>query len=294
MVIDGSTPPVLTRRRFLASLGALGAAAVAGDAVLVEPERVDVTRHVLGVRPPVGGVALSIVQLSDLHLGRIGDHERRIAAAVHALAPDLVLFTGDSIDRRRHLPELASFLALLDPDTPKYAILGNWEYASGVSMTRLASVYAARNCRLLVNESVLHRAGRRELLITGLDDLLGGSPSMGRALGGAEPCGNHLLLAHCPAYRDAIAGAAAERTTAGPAGFTPQYMLAGHTHGGQVTFFGWAPVLPAGSGHYLSGWYRDVSPHLYVSRGLGTTAVPVRLGAVPEVAQFTWWLAAGA
>jgi predicted MPP superfamily phosphohydrolase len=64
-------------------------------------------------------------------------------------------------------------------------------------------------------------------------------------------------------------------------------MLAGHTHGGQIRVFGFAPVLPRGSGGDVSGWYRgDGRLPLYVSRGIGTSLIRARLGAPPEVSLF--------
>jgi predicted MPP superfamily phosphohydrolase len=64
-------------------------------------------------------------------------------------------------------------------------------------------------------------------------------------------------------------------------------MLSGHTHGGQVAPFGRPLYRPRGSGRYVSGWYRDADRvPMYVSRGIGTSVVPIRLGAVPEIAVF--------
>jgi predicted MPP superfamily phosphohydrolase len=64
-------------------------------------------------------------------------------------------------------------------------------------------------------------------------------------------------------------------------------MLAGHTHGGQIRFFGFAPVLPRGSGGYVSGWYRGRSRlPMYVSRGIGTSLLRARFGAPPEIPVF--------
>jgi predicted MPP superfamily phosphohydrolase len=67
-------------------------------------------------------------------------------------------------------------------------------------------------------------------------------------------------------------------------------MLSGHTHGGQIAPFGIAIKLPHGSGGYVSGWSRDDGGPLYVSRGIGTSLVPIRIGATPELAQFDWSL----
>jgi predicted MPP superfamily phosphohydrolase len=67
-------------------------------------------------------------------------------------------------------------------------------------------------------------------------------------------------------------------------------MLSGHTHGGQIAPFGVALKLPHGSGGYVAGWYRGDGVPLYVSRGIGTSLVPIRIGATPELAQFDWSL----
>ncbi|HST62928.1 MAG TPA: metallophosphoesterase, partial [Longimicrobium sp.] len=230
----------------------------------------------------------------DLHLKSVDAMHRRMAARVNALRPDLVLFTGDSVDRADRLGTFAELLALFDPRTPKYAILGNWEHWSGVDTGELADVYRRANGRLLVNESAVHDVGGRALRVTGLDDLVGGRPDARRAFAGGDAADAHLLLAHCPEHRDRLdlpplpfdggapAAADASRIT---------MMLSGHTHGGQVNVLGWTPVLPRGSGRYVRGWFRDAGRvPLYVSRGIGTSVVPVRLGAPPEVAVFTVWV----
>ena len=126
------------------------------------------------------------------------------------------------------------------------------------------------------------------LRITGLDDLRSGRPDATAALAAAEPMPNHLVLAHCPAQRDQLHL---------PPHHAADLVLSGHTHGGQVAPLGMPVVLPPGSGRYVAGWYGrqggDALPPLYVSRGVGTSLIPIRLGAVPEVAVFEWTLAGG-
>lgn len=307
----------ITRRRFLASIGVLGTASIAAgvDGFAIEPERVEVTENELrspgrahdaaagallasSVKSPA---SLTFVQLSDLHLQRVAEHEQRVASAVKELDPDFLLITGDSIDKRSNLRLLGGFLALLDRDLPKYAIMGNWEHACRVNRDRLREVYESHGCRLLINESVVYDHGGREVVITGLDDLLEGHPKVAEALRGVDPRADHLILAHCPEHRDVLlkirppsgnrfSGISSE-DAAELSRFTPCCVLSGHTHGGQVNLFGFAPWRPRGSGPYLSGWYRDVQPALYVSRGIGTVTIPIRLGSVPEVAAFHWLLA---
>lgn len=301
----GRVPPAglvvrMNRRRFLAVSGgaaATGAVALGGYAGWVEPGRVQFTHHCANTRTSPVQREITFVQVTDLHLHSVNAMHRRIAARVNALRPDLVLFTGDSVDRADRLGAFAELLGLFDARTPKYAILGNWEHWSGVDAGALADVYRRANGRLLVNESVVHDVGGRALRLTGLDDLVGGRPDVRRAFAGVDvagPADAHLLLAHCPEHRDRLDAAPLPLERAAPVSVDASritMMLSGHTHGGQVNVLGWTPVLPPGSGRYVRGWFRDAGRvPLYVSRGIGTSVVPVRLGAPPEVAVFTMWV----
>lgn len=276
----------ITRRAMITSLGGLALAAAGVEAAVLEPRRLAVTRHLLGRDVGAGDSTIAIVQISDLHLRRVGDLEERVAENVGALRPDLVVFTGDSIHDAEALPLLSDFLGLLDPATPKCSILGNWERWCGVDIGELRSIYASSNCRLLVNESAVYEYGRAEIRVTGLDDMIEGRPDIDAALRETKPSLNHLLLAHCPGQRDVIDFGALSQSSDS----APQYMLSGHTHGGQVSLWGLAPVRPRGSGRYVAGWYSGEGPDLYVSRGLGWTSLPIRLGSVPEIALFEWTL----
>lgn len=125
--------------------------------------------------------------------------------------------------------------------------------------------------------------------------MVGGIPSLEHALIGCEPLANHILLIHSPVFvekaheillgkesSDSFVPAADLRS------FDIRYALAGHTHGGQVNLLGMRPFLPQGSGRYVAGWYRDIKPSLYVSRGIGTSILPVRIGSVPEIPVFEY------
>ena len=299
-------PRTTSRRQWLAgvagSIAGLSAGAtsstVARRAFLVEPDLVGVTHHRVG--PSADGTrTLRVVQLSDLHLETIGPHEERIAATVSAQRPGLIVFTGDSIDDAAELGVLGEFLDMLDRSARKLAVVGNREHASGVDLRALERVYAQRGCELLVNDVAEMRIDGRRVLVTGLDDLIAGTPDPARALVGTDVTPNHLLLTHCPAQRDAIrwervSPVATANIADGPtvdlAPYRPQWMLAGHTHGGQIRPFGLAPFRPRGSGRYVSGWYRDPAPQMYVSRGLGTSIIRARHRAVPEVPVFDWEL----
>jgi predicted MPP superfamily phosphohydrolase len=245
-----------------------------------------------------GRPVLRLAQLSDLHLQRIGSHERRIASTLAELKPDIIVLTGDIIDRHDRLAAIPRFLDLLDAKTPTFAVLGNREHYDGMDVAALRKAYASHHTRLLVNESVRFPFHGCSVLISGLDDSTAGTPDIKGALAGFAPEPNHLLLAHSPAYCDRVQtdGRPFKIVRSGTGGdlgrnvFTVSCILSGHTHGGQVAPFGIAMILPPGSGRYVSGWYRNATLPLYVSRGLGTSILPIRFGAPPEIALFQWYL----
>jgi uncharacterized protein len=272
---------LITRRAFLASSGAVVVAATA-EACLLEPNRVAVTHNSIG--RSAGRRPIRVVQLSDLHLKRIGKLEERVASAVHRLAPDLIVITGDSVDHRRKTQLLRPFLELIKTGAPMLATLGNWEHWAGIDVSLLRNVYEGSGCELLVNQLARLRLQNHTVTVVGLDDYIGGVPNLSASLAFTGPTANALLLEHCPVYRDIV-----NRTTSSDAAVPFACMLAGHTHGGQVACFGWAPFRPNGSGKYVAGMYADGQMPLYVSRGIGTSVIPARFGAVPEVALIEWY-----
>ena len=254
-------------------------------AFIIEPNRFVVTRYQLNQQFASKNNSFKFVQISDLHLKQFNSRAQRIAEQVNKLKPNVVLFTGDSIDKVEQLDGFERFLSLLNKQTAKYAIMGNWEYWAGVDLKRLIKIYANHNCRLLINKSILHNHSDHSILITGLDDLVG-KPDLIKSLQGFPRQPNHLLLAHSPAYRDLFSSDELAKIRQ----YKPQYMLSGHTHGGQLSLFGFTPIRPNGSGRYVSGWYRDGTIAMYVSRGLGVSILPVRIGVVPEIGYFEWFL----
>lgn len=283
----------MERGRTSRTLGAALVGAALGGVVAwgaaVEPRRVQY--RVERVRVPGARGRATMVHVSDLHAHRPLALHERIAARIREAAPDLLVLTGDSVDRRDGLEPFRRFLDLLPPEVPTFAVMGNWEYEAGILPDEIEHLLAARNGTLLVNRSLRLRTPAGPLRITGLDDLVRGTPDWAGALSEVEDDASpHLVLAHCPAQRDRIPRdvAALERARAAlgrPAPARPWLVLSGHTHGGQVRVPG-LTWTPRGSGRYLRGWYREAGlPDLFVSRGVGS-AVPIRLGSPPEVAIF--------
>jgi predicted MPP superfamily phosphohydrolase len=299
------------RRRDLLRAGAVavGAAAVGLglDAFLIEPQHVELVRQPMPLEGlPDALVGRTLLQLSDLHVG----HEvsssflRRCFMQARALAPDYVAFTGDFITLRDggELAELARVLR----DFPHgrlgtVASLGNHDYGRGwremgvaAQVTRIAS---DAGLHVLRNE-VVTLGG---LQFAGLADFW--SPAFGPA-GGAQPAGllspagtrqgdasgdarsaiaairplqPTVILSHNPDVQD-------EPLWDGIRG----WVLAGHTHGGQVKPpFLPPPVLPVRNRRYTAGRF-DVGPGrtMYVNRALGHLH-HVRFNVRPEITLFT-------
>lgn len=286
------TEPI-ARRQFIRTAGCGGlatAAAFGGGVVLNERDELTISRQALGDPDSRNTELLTVAVLADMHLRRVGRYATLVADATNGLSPDLIVIPGDAIERGKRMPELASFMDLLDPAVPKVGVYGNWERAAHIAEEQLRRLFEAHNGRFLVNESIVHSHRGKEILLTGLDDFIGSTPRIDLALKDAEPRPNHLIIEHCPEYRDDLVRAYQENAHE-LRRYEPQCVISGHTHGGQITVLGAAPWVPRGSGRYLRGWYRDHQPHLYVSRGIGTTLLPIRFGSRPELTVFEWHLA---
>ena len=241
-------------------------------AVFVEPNWIEFTYHKTNT-----DLGIRIVQLSDLHLHGIGNREREIAQDISNLQPSLIVITGDAVDHAGGLKEFDEFLALL-PNVTVIGVLGNWEYWSDTDFSQLKTLYENRNgSRLLVNESINLLVNNKSLQIIGLDDFTAGRPDSPWNEKTKTVDGS-IVLEHSPALFDdnnlnVLSG---------------QYSLclAGHTHAGQVTFFGFPIWTPRGSGKFKSGMYETPHCPVYVSRGVGTSILHMRFGARPEIAIF--------
>lgn len=276
-------PSTLSRRTLLKSACLVAGAvplAAAIDGVAITPRRLVMSHHSFGQSTTTD--RLRILQVSDLHVHGIGTLERQLFEQLHEAQADLIVITGDSIDRSDSLPLLDTLLGEFPRSPRVLAILGNWEYRSGISPEQFARTYARHGIELLVNRSIEVEHRGRTIRVTGLDDILYSQPEAATAIGDGRPLDHHLVLTHCPISRD---------TLGLPPDHAASLVLSGHTHGGQVAPFGVAAILPPGSGRYVAGWYRDAGrPPLYVSRGIGTSGLPIRIGATPELVQIDWGL----
>lgn len=258
MLEEPSPPPAATAprrgRRAIAAAVATGLALMI-DAFAIEPRWLEVTAH--------GDGALTVAHLSDLHITGEGALERRVLDAVSAASPDLIVITGDSVtDGRFDAAPVTRTLSALVAQRPRlgvFAVPGNHE--DWVGPGALEAIRAA-GVTLLDDRSVTLEGGR--LALHGLSRARPGQ---------VQTPGLDIVLCHYPAVLPLVARADVE------------LVLVGHTHGGQVRLpLVGALALPFDSGGFDAGWFERAGTRMYVSRGVGTSILPIRFLCRPEVA----------
>ncbi len=267
----------------LGILAAASALALA-DAWFLEKYFFQVKRFSIGRRNSHHRVR--ILLLTDLHFKRkFWPFHQRLLRKINALRPDLMLITGDLIDEHGMPGPARKFISRLRPDLPWLAIPGNHDNKNKVSRQTLRKLVEAGRGKLLADDTVQLMVKGTPFTITGLDDFIEGESSFANAVRNVGNQPNHLLLIHSPLQQEGVLEELQRINAKRSDGEKLQisYIFAGHTHGGQVRLPGFVPVLPEGAGGYVNGWYNSSAPYLYVSKGFGTSAVPFRFGARPEV-----------
>lgn len=261
-----------------AALVALAALAAGGVALVGGLRPPDLTRTEIRLdRWPRALDGFRIVQISDIHIGAMLD--RRFAAAVtervNALAPDLIVVTGDLVDGTvKHLAEEVAPFRALRAEHGAFFVTGNHDYYSGADPW--LETVRSLGIRPLRNERVEIHARGAVFDLAGVDDHRGHlfGPGHGedvaRALAGRDPARAVVLLAHDPSTFKAAA----------PQGVDLQ--ISGHTHGGQIWPFNYLVRLAL---TFVAGVYRRGDAQLFVSRGTGYWGPPMRLRAPAEIAQ---------
>ena len=278
------------RRRLLTGIGrAVPVAAMATGAggVLNGSSGFVLRREEVRVRGlPQALDGFKIGQITDVHVGPFidADYVRQAVAAMNDAQADLQVVTGDLIDDLEQLDETMAALEGCRAPHGMLAVLGNHEHWRGLSAIKKAYRASAQrsSLRLLVDEAhVLEHAGQK-VRVVGVDYPIGSRTPSGKqelmkrsadkAFGGTAQDEVVLCLTHHPDFFPYAAEKGARLT------------LAGHTHGGQVAFFG-IPAFGFAFKHML-GRYRRNDHHLYVSGGTGHW-LPFRVGVPAEVTLLT-------
>ncbi len=273
-----------TRFKTLVAILLFGGGLLSVWALWIEPDRLTVKEYTLAIPDwPERPDRLKIAALSDLHIGSPHmklDKLRRIVARVNEAKPDLVVLLGDFVIRGIAggsfiEPELtAEELKGLQARYGAVAVLGNHDnWYDGPRVRR-----ALEQCgiRVLENESLAIHHGNQDLWLAGLADVWTRRPNLEEALRQVPVKDPVIVLTHNPDVFPAL-----------PA--RVKLTFAGHTHGGQVSLplIG-RPIVPSQYGQrYAIGHIVENGRHLFVTPGLGSSIIPVRLRVPPEISIVT-------
>lgn len=223
---------------------------------------------------------LRVGHITDLHFGRRARYLEAIVEWARSVTVDLWAVTGDLLEGAGGLRAVETLVDSL------VAPLGRW-FVAGNNDNRLLPVFGGLRpvlepfgLRVLTNEGVTltHKGG--QLAVAGVDDPTRFRDDLSAALGGLRDAPFVLLLAHSPGivFRDTP--------------LPPNLILAGHTHGGQICLPPLGPLIgrtrqPGCRRRMAAGLFQRGSSVVYVSRGIGTSILPMRVCCRPEVTTIT-------
>ena len=245
----------------------------------IEPERLVVKEITVETNTDIE--TCRIVFFTDTHFGALYDekHIERIVETINGRDADIVIFGGDLLDNYAQDKEILDLeylqeeLSRIKAKGGKYAVFGNHDYGGGAF--RIYESFM-NDCGFYVldDETVFLKEFNIEII--GFDDyLLGHTEEDFYCIQSDE---FHLIVTHEPVISKFIEGSG------------ENFILSGHTHGGQVSVpFFTKKLLPNGSDQFVKGFYSmngtetDASTQMYVSSGIGLTKYPFRFFNIPEI-----------
>ena len=219
-----------------------------------------------------------VVQLSDIHIGTLieEDFMESIVEKVNLLNPDIVVITGDLVDIELSKAKKAlDKLKALKSKFGIYYIVGNREYL--YNMGEIMNTVRGLGITVLENENIYVGEKDKGFSLVGVYDINGYildifRPSLSKALIGVRENSPKILLAHQPRFVREVK----DRV---------DLVLSGHTHGGQIFPFKYLVRLQQ---IYVSGLHQHTDKvQIYVSKGVGFSGPPMRLGASSEITNIT-------
>lgn len=224
---------------------------------------------------------LKIVHITDLHYGRTINKKEllKIVTKINMQKPDLVLLTGDLIDRDTKMTvavaqDIIGALQKIDVTIGKYAIEGNHDYAFKNWSTIITG---AGFTNLNDNYDLIYKDTLEPIIVAGISSNLKNRTTMTTKMEKVNTYFSALteesirpvygiLLIHEPDYIDNLELANFD------------LILAGHSHNGQVRLPLIGPlILPDGSKKYFDSYYKVGNSDMYISSGLGTSVLDLRL-----------------
>ena len=226
------------------------------------------------------GKGLRIMHLSDLHVDMTRIPASRIRKVVKAENPDVILLTGDYINKPVHASGFFRYLRTFSKGYRTIMCFGNHDHrAFGSNREGLLNFIReieALQVEVLVNRTVIAEKDGRKYNIIGIDDLRRGIPDLDKAMEGCIPGAPKIAITHNPDLVLSIPGNIVD------------YMFTGHFHGGQIWMHGNLEfALLRDDQRCRMGIKRGLKRvngiKVYLNRGLGNGVVPLRFLSRPEI-----------
>lgn len=221
-------------------------------------------------RFPEAPCRLTIAFASDLHI-RKSMNVDAIAAIIQSANADALILGGDIADCEPDARRMLRAISALSFPHGKYAVCGNNDIEAFGSAKRFGSALADEGIKLLENEGIL--IPESNAFLVGAADAKYGKPNPRRAFANAPERAYRILASHYP-LEEMLECA-------------PDLMLSGHTHGGQFNLFG---ITPYTFGYEkklrlarIAGTEKRGRTRILVSRGVGASKMPLRIGVRSEV-----------
>nr|AHF25113.1 phosphoesterase [uncultured bacterium Contig1552] len=226
-----------------------------------------------------------IVQVSDLHNNLYGHDQSYLIAKIREVNPDVIVITGDLIDRNtRKVENAMKFVKGAVEIAPVFYVSGNHESGAGKEYVELVISMKKAGVVILENKSVELISGEEIICLAGIAD-----PAFDYTASDADVVDREIkdvlsqtgkerpviLLSHRPELIDIYSKNGVD------------LVLTGHAHGGQIRLPFFGPVYSPSQGFrpkYTSGLYKEGNTQMYVSRGIGNGLAPLRFNDGPELA----------
>lgn len=254
-------------------------------AFFIEPNRLIVRHETIRVDqlpPELDGLRIAV--LADIHADGAYIDERKLRTIVertNQLQPEMIVIAGDYIagDGRQHAPKIepevfAPILKNFSAPLGVYSVLGNhdWWYDG----MRVRRALEQNGIKVLENETLRVERSGRSFWLVGFADLWTRPQRILETLGQVPENAPLIALTHNPDIFPRLPSSV-------------PLLIAGHTHGGQIRLPFIGPIVEASrvSDNYVRGHVVENGHHLFVTTGIGTSIIPVRLGATPEIVLLT-------
>ena len=225
---------------------------------------------------------LRIVYLSDIHQGAFFSQSRvdSLVKRINALNADLVLLGGDYAEDSDGAVAFFRSLPNIHARYGVYAIMGNHDRTVPESnLQTMQTVMIAKGITPVVNDVIPVRIGVSNIYIAGIDDVNTGWPDLSGVAARTRTEDYVIFLSHSP---EVIPDAHKCADMNGRRGWF-DLGLFGHTHGGQIALIGQYLGIAKVPAQYEQGWIVENRINMLISRGVGTSVLPVRIGRRPQI-----------